>query len=125
MEMEIEIEQLIGRRAEAGFPAPLKHHQGTMTSAHYDCEGLVPYADWGEDVLSQDGDELGSYGHRLIDLYEALGIWEGNGEWYESAWRYDRTIDPAIAAKWEEFVTSELSRISVEDYWEWREIETQ
>ena len=52
-------------------------------------------------------------------MYDALGIFQGNGEWYESAWRYDKTIDDEIKEKWELFVIAELENIDPSDYWEW------
>ena len=106
---------IIERRKSSGFNGPLKHHQGTMTSARYD--DLINWDVW---CLRVDG-EGGYYNGELSAMYEKLGIVSGNGEWYESAWRFDNMIDDDKKNRWEEFVVAELGKIDPADFWEWDE----
>jgi hypothetical protein len=103
------VQGLINRRIAASFATPLRHSQGTNTSA-LDHDNLISWQDW------QDDGEGWHYSEELDKLYEALGITSGNGEWYESAYCYDKSIDPKIVEAWVEFRDSELDKINPEDF---------
>lgn len=99
---------------------PLKHHQGTMTSLR----GTPYYNDvlgWDEFRNPQDGD----YSGELTDIYEALGIVQGNGEWYVSAYPYDDTIPVRDGVRWNEFVCAVLQQVDPADFWEYNDDEDE
>ena len=72
-----EITKLIYRRKLAGFDAPLEHYQDTRTGARY--ENLLSWNDFRNPSDDGKGD-TGDYESDLIELYDALGIFQGNGE---------------------------------------------
>lgn len=71
----------VRRQLSASGITPLRHSHGTMTSLQN-----APYHDlvlaWHDFRNPQDG---GDYRHELTRIYSALGIVQGNGEWYIAA----------------------------------------
>jgi len=96
-------------RIEAGFQQPLRHRQGTATSAR-----LLNVISWDEWRNPEGGNYVG-----LAGVYGELGIWEGCGEWYQSAWEFDDSISLKLREKWRLFLDATLEKIELEDYWEW------
>lgn len=95
---------------------PLKHQHGTMT-------GLRGHA-YDEHVLSWNyfrSPDGGYYADELANIYEALGIVQGNGEWYVSAYQYDDSVSVNDSDRWNEFVSAVLSHVDASDFWIWDE----
>jgi len=94
---------------------PPTHSQDTMTGLRG-----APYADyvvdWHEWRYPDDG---GDYNDSLAQIYKALGIVEGNGEWYISAYHYDHSLSRKTITAWDTLVCEILSRVEPSDFWVW------
>lgn len=106
---------LLKKRTNETYPDWIRRHKITEPVHHNHVNTKCPFnvIPWEELWTVTDGFKYDV--RKIEEIYSALGITSGNGEWLISAYKYDKTIGKKIIAKWEHFVTEVLESIDFSD----------